>query len=61
MQDKQKESNFDIRIMARNVAAGRLETAEVEAHLAELEDCSEEADWTATRMSMPPKLEDDEG
>ncbi len=60
MQDKQKESSFDVRIIGRNVASGRLPPAEVEAHLAALEDCSEEAEWTATRMTMPPKAEDDE-
>jgi len=60
MQDKQKESSFDSRIIARHIASGRLDPKEAEAHLAELEDCSEEADWTTTRMSMPPKAEEEE-
>ncbi len=52
-----KESSLDVRILDRNLATGRLEHADVKAHLEALEDCSEEADWTTTQMAMPPRVE----
>ena len=57
MQDKQKETNFDVRIVERNVAAGRLERADVVAYLENIEDCSDEADWTTTGMAIPQVAE----
>ncbi len=60
MKDKHTEAAFDVRIIERNIAAGRVEQAEYDARLGEIEDCGEEADWTTTRMSMPPKAEDEE-
>ncbi len=60
MQDKTTEARFDTRIIERHIASGRLDPKDAAAHLAELEDCSEEADWTTTRMSMPPKAEEEE-
>ncbi len=60
MKDKKTDYSFDVRILERSIASGRLTTAEVEARLAETEDCGEEADWTTTRMSMPPQAEEEE-
>jgi hypothetical protein len=56
MQDN-KESSFDVRTLARNIAAGRLEQAAVDSQIEGLEDCSEEADWTVTQMAIPPQGE----
>ena len=56
----QKEALFDVRTVNRNLATGMVQRAEVDAHLTELEDCSEQADWTTTRMSKPPEPEADE-
>jgi hypothetical protein len=57
MQDKQQESDFDVRILDRNLANGRLTSDRLDKHLAELEDCEGEADWTTTRMAMPPGVD----
>jgi hypothetical protein len=58
MQDKQQESDFDVRIIDRNIASGRLTSERLEQHISELEDCESEAEWTATRMAMPPEVEE---
>lgn len=56
MQDN-KDSNFDVRTLDRNIAAGRLQRAELDTHLDGLEDCSEEAAWTVTQITIPPQGE----
>jgi len=45
------EAMFDTRTIQRHLAAGRVSAAEVERHLASLEDCAEQAAWTTTRMT----------
>jgi hypothetical protein len=57
MQDKIKDSDFDVRTMERHLAAGRLSPEEVQAYLDQLDDCGEEADWTTTQMAQPPLAE----
>jgi hypothetical protein len=59
MSNMPKDTDFDVRIIERNLAAGRLDQAQVDAHLDALDDCSEEAEWTVTEMSMPPQLLDE--
>ncbi len=48
-----ENSTFDTRTLKRNLAAGRVSQEAVDRHLAELEDCAEEADWTTTQMAQP--------
>lgn len=55
MPNKLSDADFDVRIIERNLAAGRIDQAQVDARLAQLEDCSDEADWTTTEMAVPPK------
>ena len=46
------EAMFDTRTLHRHLAGGRVSSAEVERHLASLEDCAENATFTATRMTI---------
>ncbi len=55
-----KEDVFDVRILNRQLAAGRVTQQELDQYLGELEDCSEEAEKTTTQMVQPPDPEEDE-
>ena len=60
MSQNNNETLFDVRTVERNLARGRMQRDQVDAYLGELEDCSEEAEWTTTRMSKPPEPEEDQ-
>jgi hypothetical protein len=53
MNESLSPSLIDVRTLQRNLAAGRLDPAQVQAFLDALDDCEGEAAWTSTTMAMP--------
>ena len=63
MNEDDREHLFDNRILDRRLAAGQITSADLDKHLAELEDCSEQGVECDARFvhtaKLDPRIHDD--